>query len=283
MRALILVPEPDFPEDSRWALDVEAAALRADGFVVEARPWSEPRDVRAFDVVLPLVAWGYQSRPQAWLRVIDRLEQQARKVLNPPAVLRWNTDKNYLVELAAKGVPTIPTRRVAALDAAALREARAEFGEDVVIKPPVSGGAFGTHLLRAGDNAVPADARRREMLVQPFLPAIQEEGEYSLLFFGGRFSHALIKRPQAGEYRVQPHLGGREAACDLPDGALGVATAALAAAPGRCAYARVDLIRGRDGELKVIELELIEPALWLNLAPGAPAAFAGAIRAALHE
>lgn len=282
MRALILVPEPDFPEESRWAFDVEAAALRDHGFEVEAQAWSAPAGLEAFDVVLPLVAWGYQLDPAQWMRVIDRLERDARHVLNPPSVLRWNTDKSYLVELAGKGVPTIPTIRADRLDAAALDQARGEFGDELVIKPPISGGAFGTHLLRSGDG-IPDDALERQMLIQPFLPAIQDEGEYSLLFFGGRFSHALIKRPKSGEYRVQPHLGGREERCDPPPGALDVALAALAAAPAPCAYARVDLIRGPDARLMVIELELIEPALWLHLSPGAPAAFAAAIRSAARE
>lgn len=279
MQALILVPEPDFPEESRWAVDVEAAALRDHGIGVETQSWSEPRELDRFDVVLPLVAWGYQLDPARWFRVIDHLEQRAKRVLNPPSVLRWNTDKNYLVELGEKGIATIPTRRVASLREADLRDAHREFGDDLVIKPPISGGAFGTHRLRLGDD-IPIDEFGREMLIQPFLPAVQEEGEYSLLFFGGHFSHALVKRPRDGEYRVQPHLGGREEACDLPSGALEVAEAALAAAPAPCAYARVDLIRGADDNLMVIELELIEPALWLNLSPGAPSAFADAVRSA---
>ena len=106
------------------------------------------------------------------------------------------------------------------------------------------------------------------MLVQPFLPSVTEEGEYSLMLFGGVFSHAVVKRPKAGDYRVQPHLGGSEQA---------VRSRPTARSPSprprwpprraTAAYARVDLVRGRDGELKVIELELIEPALWLQHAP----------------
>jgi glutathione synthase/RimK-type ligase-like ATP-grasp enzyme len=279
LRALSLVPQREFPEAWRWAVDVEARALRESGFEVDAQPWREPQNLDSYDVVLPLVTWGYQFDPVHWFGVIDFLEAEARCVLNPPSVLRWNTDKDYLVELGSKGVPTIPTRRFERLDADAIARCHDALGDVLVIKPPISGGAYGTHRIECG-HPLPGDALGRTMLVQPFLPAIQSEGEYSLMFFAGRYSHAIIKRAKTGEYRVQPHLGGSEVACDPPPGSREVAEAALAAAPEPCAYARVDMIRGDDGAFRVIELELIEPSLWLDLAPGAPMAFADAVRGA---
>ena len=119
------------------------------------------------------------------------------------------------------------------------------------------------------------------MLTQPFLRSVSDEGEYSVMLFGGRFSHAIVKRPKAGDYRVQPHLGGSERPCDPPAGAVELAQAALAVAPADAAYARVDLIRDNEGKLAVIELELIEPALWLQHAPDGGDSFARAIREAL--
>ena len=116
------------------------------------------------------------------------------------------------------------------------------------------------------------------MIVQPFLRSVTDEGEYSLMLFDGEFSHAVVKRPKAGDYRVQPHLGGREEPCQAPDGAIEIANAALAAAPGEPAYARIDLVRGNDGELRIMELELIEPSLWLQHAPDNGESFAAAIR-----
>lgn len=276
MRVAVLVPRPDFHEDWGWAYDVEAEALRRGGFEVEARHWTEPGDLSDFDLVTPLVAWGYHADPAAWHALLDRLERESPVTLNPVPLLRWNSDKRYLAELSAKGVATIPTRLVAAMDEAALADARAEFGGDLIIKPPVSAGADGTHRLGPHD-PLPADAKGKEMLVQPFLHAVTGEGEYSLLLFGGEFSHALVKRPKAGDYRVQPYLGGTEEACAPPDGAIELAQAALAAAPAASVYARVDLIRGADGGLKVIELELIEPALWLDLAPDKGASFVAAL------
>ena len=280
MRAAILVPAPDYPEDWDWAYEVEAAVLLQAGFSVEARPWNESGNLAGFDLVMPLVAWGYHQDPGRWHALLDKMEQGQLPVLNPVPLLRWNSDKRYLVELGAKGIATISTRIVEQLDERSLAEARADFGDELVIKPAVSASADGTHRLRAGD-PLPADSQGRTMLVQPFLRSVAEEGEYSIMLFGGRFSHAIVKRPRAGDYRVQPHLGGTELPCTAPAGAIDLAHAALAAAPAEAVYARVDMVRDNDGELAIIELELIEPSLWLQHAQDGGASFVSAIRAAL--
>jgi glutathione synthase/RimK-type ligase-like ATP-grasp enzyme len=282
MRAAILVPAPDFPEEWDWAYEVEAAVLLRAGFSVEARAWTEAGDLAGFDLVMPLVAWGYHLDPPRWHGLLDRLEQEAVPTLNPVALLRWNSDKTYLAELGAKGIATIPTRLVKSLDETTLADARAEFGDELVIKPPVSASADGTHRLSAGD-PIPPESLGRTMMVQPFLRSVSDEGEYSVMLFGGRFSHSIVKRPKSGDYRVQPHLGGTERACEPPQGAIELAHAALAAAPADAAYARVDMVRDNDGRLAIIELELIEPALWLQHAPDGGASFASAVRAALSQ
>ena len=279
IRAVVLVPVPDFHEQWGWAYDIEAATLRAAGITVDPRVWTEVGDLGGVDLVLPLVAWGYHLDPPRWHALLDRLEGERVTTLNPVALLRWNSDKSYLAELAEAGIATVPTRRVEALDAAALADAHAAFGPQLVVKPLVSAGGDGIHRIGPGDG-VPDDARGQPMLVQPFLTSVIGEGEYSLLLFGGEFSHALVKRPKPGDYRVQPHHGGSDEPCDSPAGAIDLAKAALAAAPAASAYARVDLIRLGDGSLAVIELELIEPALWLEHAPDKGASFAAAIKAA---
>jgi glutathione synthase/RimK-type ligase-like ATP-grasp enzyme len=119
------------------------------------------------------------------------------------------------------------------------------------------------------------------MMVQPFLRSVAEEGEYSMMLFGGRFSHSIVKLPKPGDYRVQPHLGGTEVPCPPPQGSIELARAALAAAPADAAYARVDMVRDDDGNLAVIELELIEPSLWLQHAPDGGASFVDALRQGL--
>jgi glutathione synthase/RimK-type ligase-like ATP-grasp enzyme len=280
VRAAILVPAPDYPEDWDWAYEVEAAVLLRAGFSVEARPWNDAGDLAGFDLVMPLVAWGYHQDPERWHALLDKMEQEQLPVLNPVPLLRWNSDKRYLAELGVKGIATIPTRIVERLDEHSLGEARAEFGEELVIKPAVSASADGTHRLRAGE-PLPADSQGRIMMVQPFLRSVADEGEYSVMLFGGRFSHAIVKRPKSGDYRVQPHLGGTELPCTTPAGAIELAHAALAAAPAEAVYARVDMVRDNDGELAIIELELIEPSLWLQHAQDGGASFVSAIRAAL--
>lgn len=280
MRAAILVPAPDYPEEWDWAYEVEAAVLLRAGFSVEARAWTEPGDLEGFDLIMPLVAWGYHQDPPRWHALLDHLEANHLPTLNPVPLLRWNSDKRYLAELGGKGIATIPTRLVESLDDAALNAARAEYGDELVIKPPVSASAEGTHRLGPND-PIPKDALGRAMLVQPFFRAVADEGEYSVMLFGGRFSHAIVKRPKAGDYRVQPHLGGTEIPCAAPDRAIELAHAALSAAPVEAAYARVDMVRDNDGSLAIMELELIEPALWLQHAPDGGKSFSGAILARL--
>ena len=281
MRIAMLTPGAGYDADHGWAFDNQAEALRAQGAEVVALPWTKIVSAHGLDLVLPLVAWGYHLRIDAWLALLDRAEAEGWPMINPPALLRWNSDKAYLAELGRVGVPVVPTLEVDHLNEAALTAARVVLGaEEVVVKPPVSAGAWGTHRLDAGD-PVPDEVHGQRMLVQPWLGSVVGEGEYSLIMLGGRYSHTVAKRPKAGDFRVQPEHGGVTAPCDLPDGALALAEAALAAAPAAATYARVDLLRGTDGKLQLMELELIEPALFLDEAPGARKLFAEAIMGAI--
>jgi len=279
---LILVPDPLYPEPFAWAFHVEADALRAGGFEVTARPWTAVGDLTPFDAVLPLVAWGYHERYNEWLALLGRIESEGVCCINPPAILRWNSDKAYLAEMDAGGVPTVHTIAVDALDEHALREARDRFAcERLVVKPPISASATGTFLLGPNDT-VPGEAAGRRMLVQPFMASIVT-GEYSIMLFDGEFSHAIVKKPKAGDFRVQPHLGGTEEPSDAPAGAIDLAKSALAAAPAEAVYGRVDMVSDDDGQLRIMELELIEPSLWLQHAPDRGAAFTSAIRRAIEQ
>ena len=192
-------------------------------------------------------------------------------------MLRWNSDKAYLAELADAGVATVPTMAVESCCDADLDEARRQFtGDWLVIKPPVSAGAAGTHRLGPNDD-LPADSRGRPMIIQPLIEEIARTGEFSLMFFAGEFSHAVIKRPKSGDFRVQPHLGGATLPCEPPAGAEQLARQALGAVPRPATYARVDIIPDDEGTLKIMELEMIEPALFLEFAPDGGAAFTRSI------
>jgi glutathione synthase/RimK-type ligase-like ATP-grasp enzyme len=280
MRIAMLVPDPDYPEPWGWAFDVQAAALAAHGAVVDAVPWTRLDEVSPYDLVLPLVAWGYHLEFARWLNLLDRAEAERWTMVNPPSLLRWSSDKAYLSELAERGVSTVPSLTVEACCDADIDEARRLFGSEwLVIKPPVSASATGTHRLGPGDD-LPADSRHKPMIVQPLIEEIARTGEFSLMLFDGRFSHAVVKRPAAGDFRVQPHLGGQTLPSPAPPGGIELAKAALAVAPAKATYARVDIIPDDEGVLRIMELELVEPALFLDHAPDGGAAFVRSVLSA---
>jgi len=171
----------------------------------------------------------------------------------------------------------VPTLAVESCCDADLEEARRRFGSEwLVIKPPVSASATGTHRL--GPNGdLPEDSRSKPMIVQPLIEEIARTGEFSLMLFEDEYSHAVVKRPRSGDFRVQPHLGGVTLPSEPPPGGIALAKQALAAAPARATYARVDIVPDDEGTLRIMELELIEPALFLDHAPDGGAAFTSAI------
>lgn len=280
MRIAILVPAPEYPEPWSWAFDVEAAALIAAGATVDPVPWTEAFDPSGYDLVMPLVTWGYHLDYDRWLDFLARAEAERWPMINPPGLLRWNGDKAYLAELARMGVPTVPSMVVESCCDADIEEARRRFESDwLVIKPPISASASGTYRLGPLDD-LPGESRGRPMIIQPLIEEIAVTGEFSLMLFDGNFSHAVVKRPSEGDFRVQPHLGGVTQPAGPPPGAIELAQAALAAAPAAATYARVDIIPDDNGVLRIMELELIEPALFLDHAPDQGAAFARAIMSA---
>ena len=265
MRVAILVPDRDYPEPWRWSYDPGAEALISAGAEVEPIVWTEAGNLSAFDLVLPLLVWGYHLDYPRWLDLLDRAERERWRLINPPALLRWNGDKAYLAELADLGVSTVPTLAVESCCDADLEEARREFDSAwLVVKPPVSASAMGTHRLGPNDD-LPPDSRSRPMIIQPLIEEIARTGEFSLMLFDGEYSHAVVKRPKAGDFRVQEYHGGVTLPCASPPaGAVRLAQAALAAAPALAAYARVDIVPDDQGVLRIMELELIEPSLFLD-------------------
>jgi glutathione synthase/RimK-type ligase-like ATP-grasp enzyme len=284
MRIAVLVPAPDYPEPWRWTYDPQAAALTAAGAQVDAIAWTGLDDASEYDLILPLVAWGYHLDYPRWLALLDRAEGEAWPMINPPALLRWNGDKAYLMELADRGVSTVPTTAVEACCDADLEEARRRFDSEwLVIKPPVSASAAGTHRLGPHDD-LPADSRGKARIVQPLIEEIATTGEFSLMLFDGEFSHAVVKRPKIGDFRVQEYHGGVTLRCRAPpEGAIRLAQDALAAAPAHATYARVDIVPDDQGVLRIMELELIEPALFLDQALDGGAAFTSSILSSVQK
>ena len=271
----------DLPPDER-ALIPALAARGVEGIPVV---WDDPSVAwDSFAAVIVRSCWDYHQRLEEFLGWISALEQRGTPVHNPPAVLRWNAKKTYLRELAARGYRVAPTRFASGPGIPSLSETLQAAGwTKAVVKPVVSASSYRTWMTttaQAGDD----DERYRELarhggaLVQPFIDEIVREGggEWSFCFFDGRFSHAAIKQPVAGEFRVQVEFGGRilprPAAAALIEQVARIA----AATPARCLYARVDGYVV-DSTFHLMELEVLEPSMLLGCDPAAPDRFAAAI------
>jgi len=279
MRVAILSPDPaDEGFSTRWREVVaeNAAPLERAGMKVETRSWVSADELAGFDLVMPLLAWGYHRAGAQWRAAVDRWEADRVNLWNPPEVLRWNADKTYLGRLADRGAPVVPSRYIERLDDGTLHEAAEAFGTDrLITKPQISASAWQT--IRWSPGAPLDGGPTGPAMIQPFLPAIADTGELSLLYFGGAFSHAISKRPQPGDFRVQPEYDGIIAAHDPAPDERAAAEAILAEVDEPLLYARVDLVRGLDGAPVLMELELVEPDLYLEYDPGAGAAFAAAV------
>ncbi|MFL6862357.1 MAG: RimK family alpha-L-glutamate ligase [Allosphingosinicella sp.] len=279
-RVAILTPDRHSAGfDTRWpdVLEREAAPLRAAGLEVEGRDWAHAQDLGDFDLVLPLLAWGYPFAPEQWVEATGRWEAQGVGIENPPAVLRWNADKAYLGTLAARGAPVVPTRYVERVSEGAMAAAAEAFGtERLVAKPRISSSGWQTIRWSPGDSL--EEGPDGAAMIQPYLPDVEQGGEVSLFHFAGRYSHAVSKRPQPGEFRVQPEFDGIIRACAPAADEREAAERVLAAAGGPLLYARIDLVRGPGGAPLLVELELIEPDLYLGYAPDRGAAFAAAVQ-----
>lgn len=258
---------PELDPDSALLLPAFAA------LGVDARPciWTDP-DVEwgAYDAVVVRSPWDYFDRSDEFVAWVDRASAAAPRFLNPPDVVRWNAHKSYLGSLGDRGVPVVDTVYV--------REGeRATVPFDAaVVKPAVSGGSVGLRQAAGGED-VEAEV---DLLIQPLLDAIRDEGELSLLYAAGELSHAVRKVPAQGDIRSQPEFGSRVVAEPAPGEAREVAQVVLDAVGQTLPYARVDLVRAGDGTLRLIELEVIEPQLYLAWDEASPARFASAIAAA---
>lgn len=246
-----------------------AAALPAESAV-----WSDPA-VRwtGFDAVIIRSCWDYHLRLPEFLAWLDALEAAGVPVLNAPPLIRWNANKLYLGDLARRGIGVPQTVWLAEgeeADVAAL--CRRHGWQAAVVKPLVSASAHQTELRTEGAVAGPR-------IIQRYLPEIRSRGEWSLLFFGGAFSHAVVKRPGGDDFRVQEEHGGRTEPGTPPAAVGAFARHVIETVPGP-AFARVDIVERDEGPV-LMELELIEPELFLHVAAGAPQRLAQAIRAAL--
>lgn len=260
-------------------------ALRAAGHRVDPLVWDAPaRPLAHFDALILRSTWDYHLKYAAWSAWIEEVESQGLRVFNPVSTLRWNSDKRYLLDLQARGANIVPTLHLSRGASASLTELLAsQRWERVVVKPAVSASAHETWIAAAGgDNQgrFAAALEQGDLLLQPFMPEVNSEGEWSLIYLGRRFSHAVIKRPAQGDFRTQDEYGARIEAIEPPDFLLAQAGAILDKVEGPLLYARVDGLLRRD-QFYLMELELIEPSLFLEHHPQAAGRFQAAIEAML--
>lgn len=271
--------QPDLtPSDA-----ILAQALDARGVTVRAAPWNGTFEPFATaDLTLVRSTWDYFDRSRAFADWISRLEVEA-SVLNPPDILRWSMTKAYLFNLAEAGLPVPPLKKITP-DPGSIREAMDALGlDDAIVKPLVGGTASGlSHIRRDDAAALDAAAVRLngDGLVQAFIPEIKNRGETSFVFFDGVFSHAVLKRPKAGDIRVQEDHGGTSTPVDPPAWARDEATTILRHCPAGTAYARVDAVVF-DDRILLMEVELVEPELFFTYRPETAARFADIIVAGL--
>ena len=279
---IALVTSEEFPElepDSQRLLP----ALSERGIEAVPAVWTDPAvDWSSFDAVVVRSPWDYFMRAAEWADWLSRVDATGLPMFNPNKVIRWNSHKSYLQQLASAGVPVVDTVMTTGDGRVSLGDVLAGAGwDDAIVKPAIDGGAM--RLFRVRDvedpqerfDALVADG---DVLVQPFLPSVPDEGELSLIYFGGELSHTVRKKAKAGDIRVQPVWGGSYELEGPTSEALHVADRVFDAIDADLLYARVDLVRGLDDKLQLIELEVIEPLLFLELDDAAPARFANALK-----
>jgi hypothetical protein len=286
MLAPIALVTTDVPELLEHEFDLEPllAEFARRGIAVEAPVWHDAAvDWSAFDLIVMRSPWDYSQRTAEFLAWLDSLDP--RRVLNPPALIRWNLDKRYLLDLEAHGVDIVPTAVASSL--AEVRSAAEKVGGRVVTKPTIGAGSWGAHITHADDPRLPEyvaevlDAGKL-VLVEPEIPEITSGGEHGLLFFDGEYSHAITKGPilaEDGGYRggvydeVITPVAPSDAEIDLA-WRCSRAIAQIAEERGFASadattplYARYDIVTGAGGPM-VIEAELFEPSYFVHSAPG---------------
>jgi glutathione synthase/RimK-type ligase-like ATP-grasp enzyme len=259
------LPEPDVDED------VLLRALRARGIDARMAAWNDPGE--RWDERVPTVirsTWDYIHDLRAFRAWLDRAERAA-PLWNPGAVVRDNLHKRYLLDLERQGIPIVPTVLIGHAARTTIAPVLALHGwSDVVVKPAVGAGSYGTQRFRAHELAAAGTHfeqlldEHRDVLVQPYEVSVEEHGERALVWIDGAFTHAVRKTPRFGD---DPEHVSEALAIESDERELG--ERALAPHAAQLLYARVDVARGPDGSPRVMELELVEPSLFLRQSPEA--------------
>lgn len=274
------------PGDFVMDYDLSFEAMAALGWDAQPVDWRDPdTDWNSFDVVYLCTVWDYPDHLDEFIALLQTIEQSSALLINARALVHWNMRKTYLRDLESRGADIVPTLWFAGFDGVNMAEwFAAHAAEAVVIKPEVGANAQDTFVLREPvDQDTKALLRvafnNRAFLVQPFIANIEREGEFSLFYFAGEFSHAILKTPTQGDFRSQEEFGSSIQSVQPEAALLSAAKTIVDLVEPQPVYVRVDLIRGPDGRFLLMELELIEPSLYFRTDAGAAARFAAAIDA----
>ena len=258
--------------------------LQQRGIAVKEVSWRAPSvDWDRYDLVVQRSSWDYQQAPDEYLRVLGEIERSTARLENSLEIARWNIRKTYLRELQTAGITIVPTEWLQSPSIADLKQLFELLNlDEVVIKPVIGANADNAFRLHPDSpNSCWHEAERahhgRLALAQPFIHSVTSFGEVSLIFFRGQYSHSVLKTPKSGDFRVQEEHGGRIIPY-LPDATvIEFARRSLEPIPEATLYARADVVILADGQPAIMELELIEPSLYLSFDADAPGRFADAI------
>ncbi len=272
----------DYVSDDALAID----PLRKLGWEVETISWREKNiDWGKFAAVVIRTPWDYQNDPDNFLMALEQIKNSGTRLENPLEVVRWNLSKTYLREIEEKGVYIVPTvwgndlvNEISVGNWCEKFEA-----DEIIIKPIISATATHTYRLREFFPELTEIFRMREYMVQPFMRNIVNEGEFSLFYFDGEFSHAILKTPKAKDFRVQEEWGGIITAIKPTEKLLTAGKNALDQIDQNLLYARVDFVRDEANEFALMELELIEPALYFRMNKDSPKRFAEVFTKRMNE
>ena len=251
------------------------------GWECEFIPWdSISINWDDFDAVIIRSTWDYQQKEKLFFKTLQSIEASTATLYNSLDAVKWNINKRYLLELEKENISIIPTRLYDSFDFDIVNQLFSFFNENkLIIKPCVSANADDTFILEQNKlgslkPVLENTFSQKDFLVQPFIKNIRIEGEYSLIYFGNRLSHVLLKTPKNGDFRVQEEHGGILKAINKPESSLiDFGNKVMETIPYQCLFSRVDVVRGSNNYL-LMEVELIEPSLYFNMDLNSPQMFA---------
>ena len=287
---LVMQNAADFVTDYELAI----APMRDLGWDIIEVPWRDTSvDWDDYDAVYICTPWDYPDEPELFVDVLTAIDDSSAILVNALQLIRWTLEKSYLRDLESRGADIVPSAWFDSFDAEQVGACFRTFDTDkIVVKPLVGANAADTYVLehRCGEaihDELKTVFRKRAFFVQPFIENIQNEGEYSLFYFNGDYSHAILKTPKSGDFRVQEEHGADIQPLTPPKRLIDIATDLLHLVEPQPMYVRADFVRGADDRYLLMELELIEPSLYLRMDAAAPVRFATAfdrfVRAQLKE